>query len=148
MKIAESERVDSQEILAVINGRIKAIYEKDEQGVLTKYAPNVVSFDLAPPLKSVGIDTIKKRLQNWFAIYQDHINQEVAEIEIEGCGDLAHSHCLTRTNGTSTQGEKMDMWYRTTTFYKNIDGKWLITHEHVSDPIDMETGKVIFDLQP
>jgi ketosteroid isomerase-like protein len=42
----------------------------------------------------------------------------------------------------------MDMWYRTTTFYKNIDGKWLITHEHVSDPIDMETGKVIFDLQP
>jgi ketosteroid isomerase-like protein len=80
MKIAEREQVDSQEILAVINARIKAIYEKDEQRVLANYAPNVVSFDLAPPLKSVGIDIIKKRLQNWFAIYQSHINQEVAEI--------------------------------------------------------------------
>jgi ketosteroid isomerase-like protein len=148
MKIAESERVNRQEILAVIEDRIKAIYEKDEQRVLASYAPNIISFDLAPPLKSMGIDTIKKRLQAWFAIYQGHINQEVAGVEIEGCGDMAHGYCLTRTHGTNIKGEKMDMWYRTTTFYKNIDGKWLITHEHISDPIDMETGKVIFDLQP
>jgi ketosteroid isomerase-like protein len=148
MKIAESERVDIQEILAVIEDRINAIYEKDEQRVLANYAPNIISFDLAPPLKSIGIDTIKKRLQNWFAIYQGHINQEVTGVEIEGSCDMAHSHCLTRTHGTSIQGEEMDMWYRTTTFYKNIHGKWLITHEHISDPIDMETGKVIFDLKP
>jgi ketosteroid isomerase-like protein len=148
MKIAEGEQVDKQEILAAINSKIQAIYEKDEQGALDHYAPNIVSFDLAPRLKSVGIDTIKKRLQSWFANYKGHINQEVADVEIDGCSDLAHSHCLTRTKGVSIRGEEMDMWYRVTTFYKNIGGKWLITHEHISDPIDMETGKVIFSLQP
>ena len=27
-------------------------------------------------------------------------------------------------------------------------GKWLVTHEHVSMPFDMKTGKVAADLEP
>lgn len=42
----------------------------------------------------------------------------------------------------------MDMWSRWTVFLKKIDDRWLIAHEHVSVPIDMETEKAMWDLKP
>ena len=32
--------------------------------------------------------------------------------------------------------------------FSKIDGAWVVTHEHVSVPFDMETGKAACDLEP
>ena len=37
---------------------------------------------------------------------------------------------------------------RVTVGYRKTGGKWLVTHEHVSMPIDMKTGKAPTDLKP
>ena len=42
----------------------------------------------------------------------------------------------------------MDGWIRVTVGYRKAGSKWLVTHEHVSMPIDMKTGKVPADLEP
>ena len=39
-------------------------------------------------------------------------------------------------------------WVRVTVCFKKSDGKWLVTHEHVSAPIDVEKGKALLDLKP
>jgi ketosteroid isomerase-like protein len=36
-----------------------------------------------------------------------------------------------------TTGEKADYWVRVTSGWRKIAGQWLITHEHVSLPINM-----------
>ena len=148
METTGSETIDPQQIQGILDERIKAVYERDEQTILAQYAPGVISYDLAPPLKNVGVDAIKQRLQKWFGSYSGHITQEVADVVIEGSGDIAHTHFMMRTYGTSVKGEAQDMWYRGTMFFKNMGGQWLITHEHISDPVDMTTGKIIFDLKP
>jgi ketosteroid isomerase-like protein len=45
-------------------------------------------------------------------------------------------------------GEKMDLWMRSTMCFKNISGKWLITHEQYSVPVDFESGKALMNLKP
>jgi ketosteroid isomerase-like protein len=45
-------------------------------------------------------------------------------------------------------GQKSDFWLRWTACYRKANGKWLITHEHVSVPVDMESGKALLDLKP
>ena len=37
---------------------------------------------------------------------------------------------------------------RVTDCYRKIDGKWLITHEHVSVPVDLATAKADLASKP
>lgn len=136
------------QIKALLDQKIKAIYNKDMEGILAMYTDDVVTFDLKDPLQNAGTGTIKNRLREWFISYQSEINQEYQKLEVYAGDSVAFSHCLTRTYGTSIKGEQQDMWYRTTNGFKKIDNKWLITHEHVSEPIDMNTGMAMFDLKP
>jgi len=39
------------------------------------------------------------------------------------------------------QGKKLDLTVRVTRVYKKTRGQWLIIHEHVSVPVDLDTGK-------
>jgi ketosteroid isomerase-like protein len=146
MAIATEALTAEAEIRELIDDKITAIYNRDEHAVLNSYAANVATFDLAPPLQNNG--GLKERLQKWFSSYTGHISQEVTGVEVAASGDVAYSHCLMRTWGTSVQGEEQDMWYRVTSCYKNIGGKWLIAHEHLSKPIDMENGRALFNLKP
>ena len=45
-------------------------------------------------------------------------------------------------------GQKTDLWLRWTACFRRINGEWLITHEQVSVPIDLESGKALLDLEP
>jgi ketosteroid isomerase-like protein len=38
---------------------------------------------------------------------------------------------------TRTTGKKADYWVRVTSGLRKIDGRWVITHEHISMPIDL-----------
>jgi ketosteroid isomerase-like protein len=134
------------EIRELIDDKTIAVYNRDEKALLAKYAPGLITFDLAQPLQNNG--GMEARLQQWFAGYMGHISQEVTNVEITAGEDIAYSHCLMRTWGTSIEGRELDMWYRVTSCYKKLDGEWRITHEHLSEPIDMENGKALFTLKP
>ncbi len=139
---------EQDKIKTLLNDKMKVLYDRKLESILAMYSEDVVTFDFKAPLINKGIDAVKKRLQEWFTTYKTAISQEIKMLEITVAEDAAFSHCLTRTYGTSSNNEKQDMWYRTTNGFKKINGKWLITHEHVSDPVDMETGKAMFDLKP
>jgi len=43
--------------------------------------------------------------------------------------------------GSDKHGKKLDMQVRVTDAYQKIGGRWLVVHEHVSVPVDLDTGK-------
>ena len=45
-------------------------------------------------------------------------------------------------------GKPLDLTLRVTDVYKKMNGKWLVVHEHVSWPVDLETGKADFSSKP
>jgi hypothetical protein len=50
---------------------------------------------------------------------------------------------------TTTEGMKVDLWFRETLGFRKIDGKWTITHEHSSVPFYMDGSfKAAVDLKP
>jgi ketosteroid isomerase-like protein len=60
---------------------------------------------------------------------------------------VAFSHSLNHVTGENRNGP-VDGWVRVTVGYRKAGGNWLITHEHISMPFDMKTGKVPTDLKP
>jgi uncharacterized protein (TIGR02246 family) len=146
MATENSRAADEAQIRRLIDDRVKAVHEKDVEAVLSEYAPDVVMFNLAPPLQTTGAD--RGNIENWFSGYQGAINCEIRNLNIATGDDVAFCHYLYRISGTLTDGKGVDMWVRATLCFRKIEGQWLIAHEHDSDPFDMQTFKALTDLKP
>jgi hypothetical protein len=40
------------------------------------------------------------------------------------------------------------MWWRATVCFREVDGRWLATHEYASVPFDVADGKTSLGLKP
>jgi uncharacterized protein (TIGR02246 family) len=136
------------EIRALIDHRIAAVRAKDAAALTASHAPDVLAFDLIPPLRYRGLAALRQRAQEWFASFQGPLDYEISELEIAAGDDVAFCHGLHRVSGTRTDGQKIEMWWRATTGFRKADGRWVITHEHSSEPFDMTSGKALIDLKP
>lgn len=145
---ATSNATDYALIEALIDHRVAAVRAKDLDGLLANYAPNVLSFDVLNPLRSVGSDAVRTRAEDWFASYQGPIGYEIRDLSIEAGNDVAFCTFLYRVTGTLNDGGEVDMWVRATVCYRKVDGRWTVTHEHDSVPFDVESGKASLDLRP
>lgn len=148
MASEEDKTKNEAAIRELIDGFVKAIRTKDINGVMSVFAPEIVSFDLGPPLQHGGGETFVKRWQELFESYQGPIGYEVRDLSITAGDDVAFSHSLNRVSGTTKNGKKSDRWLRWTACYRKVNGKWLIVHEHVSVPVDLGNGKAVLDLKP
>jgi uncharacterized protein (TIGR02246 family) len=137
------------QIYALIDAWVQAIRAKDVNGVMSHYAADIVTFDLAPPLQYVGAEALRKNLQEWFATFRGPVGYEMRDLSITASDDVAFCHSRNRISGTRTNGEETDVWVRATVCYRKIDGKWLVTHEHASVPFYMDGSyRAAVDLKP
>jgi uncharacterized protein (TIGR02246 family) len=82
-------------------------------------------------------------------LYRDESRRVLATlIRLLGDFDLAVVHYLFHCGVSDDKGEMHSNWMRVSQCFRQQDGRWLIAHEHFSMPGDMESGKILFDLQP
>lgn len=121
---------------------------KDLDGIMSIYAPEIVSFDAIAQLQFKGVEAYKKHWEACLSFCQGPIIFEMHELDITASDDVAFSHCLNWCGGTDESGEEKASWMRATVCWRKLNGKWKVVHEHYSAPFDMETGKAMFDLKP
>jgi ketosteroid isomerase-like protein len=140
---------DEAQIRAAIDGWAKAISAKDIDAIMSHYAAEIVTFDLAPPLEYTGADALKKSLEEWFPTFRGPVGYEIRDLCITTGDDVAFCRSLNRISGARTDGEETDVWVRTTVGLRKIDGKWLIVHAHESVPFYMDGSyRAAVDLEP
>lgn len=144
----DTRTTDEAAIRALVDGFVNAIRAKDLHGVMSAFAPEVVSFDFGPPLQHGGGDEFTKRWRELFESYRDAIDYEVRDLGIMADDNLAFSHSLNRVSGTMKNGQRSNRWLRWTVCYRKSNGTWRIVHEHVSVPVDVKSGKAVLDLTP
>jgi len=128
----------------------KAFRAKDINGIMAFYAPGdtVVAYDIVPPLEYKGYDAYKKDYMDFLAMFDGPINFEFREMRAIAGNDVAFVHALEHLSGKMKNGQKMDLWLRGTSGLRKINGKWLIVHDHISVPTNMDTGKAEMGLKP
>jgi len=140
--------LEAAEIRRRIDTWAKAIRAMDLEGVMSIYAPEVVSFDVDPPLQYRGVEAKRKRWSEVFATFQHPIAYELRHLSITCGDDLAFGHSLNRIRGSSTEGIRSGFWLRWSMCFRKIDGNWLIVHEQLSVPADLKSGKALLNLEP
>ena len=148
MAVEDNENNDEAEIKRVIEGFVEALRARDIDGVMSIYAPELVSFDLVPPLQYVGAEVYRNHwLEGWSRLLGP-MGYEVADLDITVGDDVAFTHSFNRSSATLNTGQKTDFWLRWTACFRKINGQWLIVHMHASVPFDFETGRAVLDLKP
>lgn len=127
---------------------IEAIRAKDLERVMKIFAPGLVSFDLEPPLQHMRAESKRRNWTKAFAAYQAPIGYEVRDLAIILSNDLAVGRSVNRISGTLMNGKKTGYWVRWTTCFQKIEDTWYVTHDHVSVPLDLKSGRGVLNIEP
>ena len=139
---------DEAEIRQRIDTLLAALRAMDLAGVMALYAPDIVSFDIAPPCGTS--EWGRRDSSGWTSLPRTsrHWGTKLRDLSITLAGDVAFVHSLNRISGTLPTGGSTDLWLRWTAGLRKIGGAWLIVHDHVSVPADFASGRAMLDLQP
>ncbi|GAB3923697.1 hypothetical protein GCM10029976_014290 [Kribbella albertanoniae] len=139
---------DEAQIRRQLDTIVDALRNKDLEGLKAVYTSDVVSFDVEPPLQHLGIAAKAQNWANVFAFFET-VNYELRDLHLTVGEDVAFGYAFGRLSGTLKNGTATPgMWVRVTYGLRKIGGTWLISHDQVSVPLDIVSGKGVTDLEP
>ena len=136
------------DVRTLFDNQSEAIRTKDIDRLMSLYSPDIIYFDVVPPLRYAGTAALRGRFSQWFDGYSGSLDMEIRDLSILASGDIAIAHWLSRVSGTLKNGREVGSWVRATSCCQRSNHGWLVTHEHVSLPADVKTGSAAMDLVP
>ena len=120
-----------------------AFNAKDTATIMSLYVPDqsLIVFDASVPLQYTGATAYTKDWNDYWAMFPGPVTFSISDLDITVGGNVAYSHSIQHANVTDKKGKKMEMTVRVTDGYKKVNGQWLISHEHVSVPVNLMTMK-------
>ena len=151
----QPERI-TDDAIASAQSQIKALLKywteasrlKDIDLLMSLYSPDITYFDVVPPLQHLGSDSIRRNFLRWFDGWESSINMEIRDLHIMAGEDIATAYMLIRTSGTLKNGHDVGYWVRATICCQWSNPQWLITHEHISLPVNPGSWTAALDLVP
>jgi uncharacterized protein (TIGR02246 family) len=125
---------DQAEIRALAERWVQAIRDEDFAGIRADHDPNILLFDVPPPLSLRGVDAYMQTWETFFSWSKRSGVFDLRNLEIVAGQDVAFATALGRCAGTQASGERVEANFRLTMGFRKTDGRWRIVHEHHSLP--------------
>jgi uncharacterized protein (TIGR02246 family) len=125
---------DEVAIRSLVENWASAVRRKDLSGILRNHAPDMLMFDVPPPLQSKGIEAYKKTWNLFFSWAHDPVVFNISEMDITAGDDVAFVTAVMHCAGTEVNGEDIELDFRLTIGLRKIDNQWTVMHEHHSIP--------------
>ena len=141
---------DEAKIRALENQFAAAVNAKSLDAIMKVYVPDetLLVFDVVPPRQYVGAKAYRKDWEDFLALFKGPPKFEITDLQITAADPLGYSHSIQHVSGTDTKGEPIDLTVRLTDVYRKINSNWLIVHEHVSIPVDLNTNEPDLESKP
>lgn len=98
-------------------------------------------FDVVPPRDYPDRASYMKDFADFFKMFPGPADSKLEDISFTVVEPVAFSHAVDDVTLTAQDGSKNHMVVRLTDVFQKTGGGWRIVQEHVSVPVDMETGK-------
>jgi len=141
---------DKAEIEALVMKYNDAFNARNVDQIMSCYAPGkgLFVFDAIPPREYASWDAYKRDWEGLLSAYPGPVKNTVSELSITVVGPVAYGRNVQAGTFTRKDGSKLNVTVRVTDVYRKLNGKWLVVQEHVSVPVDLETGKADLLSQP
>lgn len=116
---------------------------RDVNAIMRLYEPGsgLFVFDVTPPRQHVGWADYKADWEGTFKAIARPSHLSISHLSVTVVGPVAYGHSIQKVLFTRANGSKGNLVVRVTDVYRKIHGRWLIVQEHVSVPVDLDTGK-------
>jgi len=148
--ISYAQPNDEVQIRALEDRFAAAFKAKDVDGIMENYehSRNLVIFDVVPRREYLGWDAYKKDWEGFFAPIDVITSFDIKDLTVNVDGNLAYSYSFQHHLAKTKAAGSHDITVRVTDVYRKNGGKWLIVQEHVSVPVDPQTGKGDLQFKP
>jgi ketosteroid isomerase-like protein len=144
---ADTKAKDEADIRALEGRFVAGFKAKDVNAIMACYVPDesLIVFDVAPPRQYTGAPAYKKDWEGYLAAFPGPWDVTVTDLDVAVGGDVGYGRSIQRASFVDKDGKKSEMTVRVTDGYKKVNGQWLISHEHVSVPVDLAVLKPDLD---
>ncbi len=113
-----------------------AVRRHDLPAILAHHEPDMVMFDLPPPLQCKGIEAYKETWALFFRCHKPGTAFDIQELAVTAGNDVAFAVAIMRCapNSSSNPADKDCFLFRLTVGLRKVEGQWRIAHEHHSEP--------------
>jgi uncharacterized protein (TIGR02246 family) len=124
---------DEAELRELIARWSKAVRDEDLDRIRADHDPDILMFDVPPPLLSRGLDAYMATWQTFFAWQAKPVEFDFRDVVITAGNDVALATAIGRC-GDLSNGRKAQLDFRLTMGLRKHAGRWCIVHEHHSLP--------------
>lgn len=127
---------DEATIRELITRWAEAVHTGDIDTVLADHDSDIVMFDVPPPYDGVrGIDAYHDSWPPFFEWQRQGAIFEIAELDVTVGADVAFAWALVKCGKPEDFEPNPDSRLRMTFGLRKRDGRWVVTHEHHSFPM-------------
>ena len=141
---ASASAAHDKAAIQALESRFAAAFNaKDVNAIMRVYlpGPNLFVFDVTPPRQHVGWSDYKADWEETFKTTPGPVRFSISDLSVTVVGPVAYGHSIQELAFTRANGSKAELVVRVSDVYRKIHGRWLIVQEHVSVPVDLDTGK-------
>jgi len=134
--VSKPSNADEIQVKALLEAWADAVRRHDVPAILAHHEPDMVMFDLPPPLQCKGIAAYE---QTWSLMFRYHklgAAFDFQELAVTAGRDVAFAVAIMRCgpDSSSNPADKDGFPFRLTVGLRKVNGKWRIAHEHHSIP--------------
>jgi uncharacterized protein (TIGR02246 family) len=111
-----------------------AVRSKNINGILAHHAPDILMFDVPPPLVSRGIEEYQKTWDLFYDFADDPVTFDIVEMNVTAGDEVAFVSALMKCMTREKDGSFSHLDFRLTLGLRKVEGQWTIIHEHHSIP--------------
>ncbi|GIJ78648.1 conserved hypothetical protein [Micromonospora phaseoli] len=131
---------NEEQIRALIERWATAVHDGDLSTVLADHDEDIVMFDVPPPQQGVrGLAAYRESWPPFLRWQAQGASFEIESLDVTAGDDVAYAYALLRCGTKEDFADDPDRRLRLTLGLRRRDGRWVVTHEHHSFPLDSTT---------
>jgi uncharacterized protein (TIGR02246 family) len=134
--MSEHANPDEKRVEALLETWADAVRRHDVPAILAHHDPDIVMFDVPPPLQCKGIDAYERTWDLFFRYHKPGAAFDIQEIAVTAGQDVAFAAVIMfcGPDSSSNPADKEGFPFRLTVGLRKAGGEWRIAHEHHSVP--------------
>lgn len=129
-----SSHADESAIHALLQSWASATRQGRQDDVLRHHAPDVLVYDVLPPMKYSSAAAYRQSWDDWQPDNQGELRFEFEDLSVTAGSGLAFAHGFIHCGGTLPSGRTFEDTVRATFCLGKVDGQWQVLHQHISKP--------------
>ena len=134
--MSDHANTEETRIKALLEIWADAVRRHDVPAILAHHEPDMVMFDVPPPLQCKGIEAYERTWDLFFRYHKPGATFDIQELAVTAGQDVAFAVVIMRCgpNSSRNPADKEGFLFRLTVGLRKVDGDWRIAHEHHSVP--------------